>query len=320
MNHPMKSIIPIITTSLTLLAVSSVASGEAFVRELERVFATAPNEKVAVDLHGAGDIHFEAGDSADQVRFEIEMVSRLDSADKAEEMFDRLEFEFVQQGPNISLSVKNKHKESGWKLWRSSKWPSLQIRVICPESYNVSADTGSGDISVDGISGKLVFDTGSGEVTVLNANGTLDADTGSGDVRIESFVGSVSADTGSGQVVAQDLTGSLNADTGSGDVRIQGTIDAFNVDTGSGDVRIDSDQSISKNSSVDTGSGSISANLKGQTKIALNLKTHSGRIAVNIPSLPNADPKKDTYRHQTHPDAPALKCNSGSGDISISHQ
>lgn len=308
----------LITLSLIcLICLSGAASAESFVREIERTFKVPTGGEVEVDLHGAGNIRFEGTATDGELRFLINMVSRENNASDAEKQFDRLDLQFSEDKDSVLLVVKNKHKEKGWSLWRSSKWPSLEVTVYCPSNFSVSGDTGSGDIDSSGISGNQSFDTGSGDVQVLKSSGNLSVDTGSGSVRIEDFDGPANVDTGSGDVIVRNISGFLNADTGSGNVFAEGSIGSFSADTGSGDVSIETTTPIQKNASADTGSGSITIRLPQQANLKLNLKTNSGKIRVDVPDITPSTTTKYRYRGEIGTRGPELSLNTGSGDIRV---
>lgn len=308
---------PFILSIISLICFSGITSAEPFARDIERTFKVATGGEVEVDLHGAGDIRFKGTESDAELRFVINMVSREDNAADAEKQFDRLDFQFSEDKDGVILVVKNKYKEKGWSLWRSSKWPSLEVTVYCPANVSVSGDTGSGDIDCKGVIGKLSFDTGSGDVEVRESSGKVSVDTGSGDVRIENFVGPANVDTGSGDVIVRNITGPLNADTGSGNVFAVGSIGSFSADTGSGDVTIETNTPIREDASADTGSGSIKIQLPQQSDLKLNLKTNSGNIRVDVPDMTPSNTTKYRYRGEIGANGPTLNLNTGSGNIRV---
>lgn len=138
--------------------------------------------------------------------------------------------------------------------------------VRLPQAASMSADTGSGEISGEGLAGDLMASTGSGDVTLIDVSGSAEIDTGSGDVDVvRSDLSLLWADTGSGDV-SLDTTSSpreVVIDTGSGDVDLWLPAGAYDVsiDTGSGDVSLGPgiEQSSGSDSviRIDTGSGDV---------------------------------------------------------------
>ena len=120
-----------------------------------------------------------------------------------------------------------------------------------------------GELSAEGIEGRILLDTGRGGITARRLKGEIKADTGSGEVLAEEITGSLSCDTGSGECNVTGFDGTeLACDTGSGDVRIRrAKADLIVADTGSG--RIVVEQADAGEFRGDTGSGGIDAELIG---------------------------------------------------------
>ena len=126
-------------------------------------------------------------------------------------------------------------------------------------------DSGSGAVEVAGHQGRVSTDTGSGDVMIRDCSCEIDADTGSGTVEIRGGSGVLRADTGSGRVTVEGFSGTIAADTGSGTVRAQGVsnVTELNVDTGSGSVRLHSAAAPSMEIVIDTGSGHVDVDAPG---------------------------------------------------------
>lgn len=313
----MKSYQKFIAIIVTTFMLGTSILNAAFTRQWERVFTVESGQKVDVDIRGSGEIAIEAGESDTTLKFAITLDSDVSSADEAEERFERLDFVFEESGDTVSLVVRSREEKKGWGLWGSQKWPKLSVRIICPPAFSVSAETRSGAIRAQGLSGELAFDTGSGSVLVRDAAGQLSVDTGSGSIDILNFDGPVDSDTGSGDVTAQNVNGTFYADTGSGSVHISGAITAFEIDTGSGSVFIDSSVPLDSASSVDTGSGSISASLPPDAPLRLHLNTGSGSFDVNLPHLAQIRSSKRAFKAETNPNGIKLSLDTGSGDIRV---
>lgn len=146
-------------------------------------------------------------------------------------------------------------------------------------------DSGSGKVEVNGHRGEVGADTGSGSVLIADCECEITADTGSGSVKIRGGSGSVAADTGSGQVDVESFSGSIEADTGSGAVRARAVskVRDLEVDTGSGSVTIEGDLSELESLNIDTGSGSVTLKTSAQPSLSLRIDTGSGGVDVDAP-------------------------------------
>ncbi|MGH3979756.1 MAG: DUF4097 family beta strand repeat-containing protein, partial [Pseudonocardiaceae bacterium] len=114
----------------------------------------------------------------------------------------------------------------------------LVVTVTAPAGSTLTARSGSADVTVDGVSGRLELATGSGDVRAQRCEGPAEVRTGSGDVRIGSVVGALRVRTGSGVVEVISLEGTGTVQTGSGDVRLGAVSDDLSARTGSGDLTI----------------------------------------------------------------------------------
>ncbi|HQT96037.1 MAG TPA: DUF4097 family beta strand repeat-containing protein [Thermoanaerobaculaceae bacterium] len=141
-----------------------------------------------------------------------------------------------------------------------------------------------GELSAEGIEGRILLDTGRGGITARRLKGEIKADTGSGEVLAEDVTGSFSCDTGSGECNVTGFDGTeLSCDTGSGEVRIRrAKADLIVADTGSG--RIVVEQADAGEFRGDTGSGGIDAELTGTRLRRVKADTGSGHVSLRIPA------------------------------------
>lgn len=114
----------------------------------------------------------------------------------------------------------------------------INLTVDVPKSIHLDVDDGSGEMSIQHITGDVKVDDGSGEIDIANIQGDVKIDDGSGTVSLRDVEGDVSIDDGSGSIEVNGVSGNVVVDDGSGSINIE--------DVG-GDVRI-----------KDDGSGSIS--------------------------------------------------------------
>ena len=186
---------------------------------------------------------------------------------------------------------------------------------------DLSLDTGSGSVKLDGASGRIVVDTGSGDVELHQIAGDTSADTGSGEIVIDGIAAdSLKGDTGSGGMTVSHATlRSLVADSGSGDIRIEDvTLAPLVADTGSGDVVVRGDLSKATKIDIDTGSGDVE--LAGGPDFEFDLTTDVGSGDISV-DYHDAQVRLDGHEivgarrgsGRTH-----VFVDTGSGDVSLS--
>jgi len=126
---------------------------------------------------------------------------------------------------------------------------SVDVTAIVPSGVPVELHSGSGDIELDDLLATILAHTGSGDITGAGLAGAdLSAETGSGDVSLDvsESAEQIVVRTGSGDVALSVPAGgySLTITTGSGDRHVSGidsdsgAASSIAVSTGSGDVVI----------------------------------------------------------------------------------
>jgi hypothetical protein len=118
-------------------------------------------------------------------------------------------------------------------------YQTLDLHVQLPSNMPVSINTGSGDAYVSGLT-QLDAQTGSGDLHINDISGKVTVTAGSGDVDI-STIGSLQAGTvGSGDLKARNVKSDVNlGSVGSGDVVLDQVGGNVKVDTlGSGDLTV----------------------------------------------------------------------------------
>ena len=196
------------------------------------------------------------------------------------------------------------------------EFPILEVQLVieAPPAWAATLETASGDVDVQGLTGRLKIDTRSGDLAVADASGMLELSTASGDIELAD-VGRTRLHTSSGDV-AIDGVGALVAESRSGDIAVDGARDSLRLTSASGDLRVSSaprgivaatlsgdvelrgaagvvgvqtrsgDLELSlatglKRCDASTSSGALNASLDPALSAALDLRTSSGEIACH---------------------------------------
>ena len=244
------------------LVCASPATGQAQRRSVEGSFDRTLTVGNTVDLDvatGSGSIDIRQGSSG-RVEIHGKVRSGTDwfrSDRDAEDIVREIEANppIEQVGNTIRVG---RERDRSWNN------VSISYEIVIPAQGSVRSNSGSGRISVAGLSGSLETSTGSGSITITGLRGELSAHTGSGSITVDGEqTGRWNLETGSGSVnirLPQNAGFDLNAHTGSGGVygdfpiTIQGRIErrphdlsgkvrggghALDVRTGSGSIRIE---------------------------------------------------------------------------------
>ncbi len=249
-----------------------------------------------VDLEvksGSGDIRVRKGEQGTvEIRGRIQAHDRGDGERSAEEKVHYLEEHppIVQEGNRLRVG-----RIDDADLRRNV---SIDYEITVPVETQLSSETGSGDLTVEGLHGTVNARTGSGDLNFDSINGDVRVKTGSGDGRFERMTGRLELETGSGDFELRDLRCSLDLRTGSGDVKAEGEPTGdWSLHTGSGEVTVRLPSALAFDLDAHTSSGEISASglaivaegtighgaLRGKVRgggVRVELRTGSGDIRI----------------------------------------
>jgi hypothetical protein len=176
---------------------------------------------------------------------------------------------------------------------------SISYELMVPVETQLRAHSGSGNQSVEGISGPLEIGAGSGDLKISNIGNSVHADTGSGNIQIDRVQGSTRAKAGSGSIRAAAMAGGFEAETGSGHIALEQTAPgSVRADTGSGGMDL---RGLRGSLEAKAGSGTIRA--EGNPTGAWSVHTGSGTVQLRFPSDAAFD----------------LEAHTSSGSISVDH-
>src|SRR5665213_910637 len=174
---------------------------------------------------------------------------------------------------------------------------SIDYEIETPVDSYLDANSGSGDVTDDGVGDNAKLGTGSGNIHATGLHGNFSVSTGSGDIYDEQTGGGdVKAQTGSGRIELHDLHGSLHAGTGSGDIKISGSpVGEWKLETGSGSVELS----------------------PGNTGFTLDASTGSGSIRTDHEMSVQGSVDRHHLTGKINGGGATVRIHTGSGDIHI---
>ena len=163
--------------------------------------------------------------------------------------------------------------------------------------------------------------SGSGEVTVEGVSGNVHAASGSGSVRVGAGAGEVRAASGSGTVTVDGALGPVQASTGSGPVRITTGRGPVTASTGSGSVDVSmAALTGSEDMSFSSGSGRITLRLPSDFAASIHATTGSGDFESDFPMTFQGRMNRHSVRATIGGGGRNVRLSTGSGDIRILRQ
>jgi hypothetical protein len=176
---------------------------------------------------------------------------------------------------------------------------SIDYEIEVPIETQVTSNTGSGGVSVEGIRGPVKVSSGSGDLKLHSVQSDVNLKTGSGDVSLEEISG-----------------GRVDVQTGSGDVKVRDLRCAMSVRTGSGDISAEGE--LTGDWTLHAGSGGISVRLPSEAGFDLDAHTSSGEIHTGLPITVQGSIGRGDLRGKVKGGGMRLELRTGSGDITIS--
>ena len=203
-----------------------------------------------------------------------------------------------EDGDECDMDRGFRHEWRGRGYSESHVRAALTVRV--PSGVLVTAQTGNGDVTVNGADGDVSVNTGNGRILV---SGTA---------------GRVTAHTGNGRVTVEGARGAVDANTGNGDVRVVTSSGPVNVHSGNGDIDVSMDQ-VARSAAMtfSTGSGRISLAVPAGFGAELDGSTGNGRIASALPVQVSGRISPQRIHGTLGPGGERLSLHTGNGDVDI---
>jgi len=186
---------------------------------------------VQIELH-SHDMHLMGGGTANA----LQLTGRACASH--EEALNNLQVTSHREGDQLIIDVGSSHSFDYRVMGVSYEYLELQVQL--PSNMPVTVTGGSGDAYISGLS-QLDAQTGSGDLHIDHITGPVSVTAGSGDIEI-SDIGSLRAGSvGSGDLKARMVHGDVRiGSVGSGDVVLDHVEGGVNVGTlGSGDLNVD---------------------------------------------------------------------------------
>jgi DUF4097 and DUF4098 domain-containing protein YvlB len=219
-------------------------------------------EEKRFDVSGLPDLTLTTFDGAIELRAgdAKTVVVEIEKRGPTKEGLDGLRVETKQDGNHITVEVKRPAHEV--VFFGIGATPTARLIVTMPREGNVTARSGDGAISVDGIHGRLELRTGDGSIKGRDAGGQMTFVTGDGSVTLESATGTIDGETGDGSVSVTGTPAAVKLHTGDGSITFHadgGTqmTDDWSFTTGDGSVAIDLPRDFAAELDAHTGDGTI---------------------------------------------------------------
>ena len=234
-----------------------------------------------------GSIELRAGDVKT-------VVVEIEKRGPTKEGVNELRVETTQDGNHITVEVKRPSHEV--VFFGVGTTPTASLKVTMPREGNVTAKSGDGSITIEGIQGQFDLHTGDGSIRARNVGGQMTFVTGDGSVTLDSATGTIDGETGDGSVSVSGALGAVKLRTGDGSI-------TFHADAGT---KMTGDWSFS------TGDGSVAVYLPPDFAAELDAHTGDGSIRNELNVQAEADDSK-RHDHDNDEERRTLRTRLGGG-------
>ena len=187
----------------------------------------------------------------------------------------------------------------------------LSVVVRVPGTFDLTLNTGAGDIGVKGsVKGDIEAATGGGDVMIGKTTGRVSLETAGGDIGTDEVTGDVLSHTAGGGVTIKRVTGGADISTAGGDIILGSIGEKLRASTAGGEVRIESTggdcevTTAGGNIAVGSGSGRIVLQSAGGD---IELRTGKGNANINTAG----------GNITIHSMQGAVRAQSSAGDVSV---
>ena len=173
---------------------------------------------------------------------------------------------------------------------RSRNVDNTELRLMVPRGASVSASGVSADIYVSGLKNeKMTANSVSGDVTVDIQSDRVSIESVSGDVGFSGQTKRISAESVSGDIELSGISGEISATTVSGDMELQaGLIDNGKLETVSGDLTFTGELNGNAKLTAESMSGDVEMYLPAGQSGMFRAESFSGSIHSDFGSVDHA--------------------------------
>ncbi|WP_457967735.1 DUF4097 domain-containing protein [Arthrobacter sp. D1-29] len=276
-------------------------------------FATPEPISVTIELN-LGDVRMTASDRADAV-VEVQPTDESKASDIRAAEQTRVEYSHGR------LVVKG---SSDWRRYAVFTGNgSVDVTIKLPSRSDVRAEAGMGKFECQGELGRCSLKTGMGRIR-LDRTASVKAETGYGDITLEGAAGDVEIKTGSGEISARRIEGAAHVKSSDGHVYIGWVAGDVQVKAANGKISIGQAQgSVTAKSAngrirvggvargsvlLETAMGDVRVGVQEGTAAWLDVSTQYGRVLNSLNAADGPGGHKETVE---------IRARTSYGDVEI---
>lgn len=298
----------------TLLCVGT--AGAAIKEEIKKSFEVSPGGQLSVDID-IGSVEIESGD---ENTVEIEVLLKADTRDedRAQEIFDRFEIDFEQDGSDLYVTGDYSKEDRGWRFWeRERNRLKVKFFITVPKEFDVSVETSGGSISVADLTGEVKAKTSGGSLAFDNIEGSVKANTSGGSISLLSCVGRADVKTSGGSISIGSVAGEVVAHTSGGSISVDEVMGAIDASTSGGSIEARISRQPEDDCRLVTSGGSVTVYLEQDMNFDVDAATSAGRITTDFPVKVSGRISKSSLKAEINDGGPELFLRTSGGNINL---
>jgi len=224
-------------------------------QEITGSLAAVKNLRVKIDI---GSVKVEGG-SQPGINYTVHNHSYSGSESRARHEFDNYKITAYVRGDTAWIV-------GDWEGGRPHRFSGEFMIAVPRQMDEVKIETDGGNVSTNGIAGRVHAESGGGSVRLDDIGGPAYAETGGGSIEVGKVDSEVSLHTGGGSIHVNSAKGKIEAESGGGSVVVVSGMQGAELQTGGGSIEV---QSCNGGVKAETGGGSIDlGNVGGPAEVS----------------------------------------------------
>jgi hypothetical protein len=273
-----------VSSLLALLVLTALSSGEAVareaVREIRRTFAVQPGATLELDSY-RGDIAIETGE-AGEIGVSVDFDFDVETAGEADRLWRGFDCKFESAGSMVVITARNAAETGPRFSWRESSRMRVYYRITVPRQCDLKLKTGTGNIAVGRVAGRMSAQAGTGTIFFRQVDGSIDATTGSGDIVISRCSGAVTARASRGVIRAGTLGGPAELRNSGGGIEVLVARGALTAVADGGDVGVNFPRRVEHPASLTASGGSVRVAIDPAASCGVDASASWGRVRSTL--------------------------------------
>jgi hypothetical protein len=193
---------------------------------------------------------------------------------------------------------------------------SIKAEITIPVNYNALLFTSGGNLSINGLIGKVEANTSGGNIVANNTTGNIEAYSSGGNVVIDNNSGKIDVSTAGGNITVNSFNGSVNVSTMGGHITLDGGNGRIEASTAGGNISVDYTGS-NLGMDLSTMGGNIKASLPSDFDADAEIGTLAGKVTCDFADIENKNKYINHIKAKFNSGGESFKCTTSAGNIVV---